>query len=532
MAFEASSLELILTEPANSGSPVSQPRWRWPLGAAIVLFWLLMMGLLARRELGGRRVEADGAAGPRRASAETLFLALKLPDGERVGLFQMAQAPERRQDRDGVRTNLLARVALDLMGKKSHLRVQGVLWQGGDLAELDARARSADTDFHVEGRLAGGKLAATLETAGEKIPFSLDLGSEVFLDTGLGAALRLPTCQEGEVLRFESFDPLSMSSTPARLECLGEETLELADERTLARKLKVSSGGLDSVAYIDGDGNVLRAETPFGFVLEKISAQEALEPIGEPGEAASAAGDAAGAQDGPGWLGLTAVKAQGEKPVRGARRLLLKVDGGPPPPADGAQAPRADGSFEVFADRRPGAAESGAPSPEERASFLRAEPLIQSEHPKIVAMARQIVGGETDPAKQALLLHDWVFRRLDKEPVLSLPSALEVLERRRGDCNEHAVLYTALARAAGLPSRVAVGLVWSDENAGFFYHAWPEVLLADGWHRLDPTLDQPAADATHLKLLEGGVESWPQLLPFLGRLRIEVLEVEPGSAAE
>lgn len=520
-----------MTEPASPAATLEQkPRWRRPLGVAIVLFWLLMMGLLARRELGGRRVTA-GPEGPPRAASGTLFLALEMPDGERVGLFQMAQTPERRQDRDGVRTSLLARVALDLMGKRSHLRVQGVLWQGGDLAELDARARSNDTDFHVEGRLAGGKLAATLETAGEKIPFSLDLGSEVFLDTGLGAALRLPTCTEGEVLRFESFDPLSMSSTPARLECLGEETLELAGERTLARKLKVRSGGLESIAYIDGDGNVLRAETPFGFVLEKISAQEALEPIGEePAAGASPAGaePAGKAQDGPGWLGLTAVKTAGRTPVRGARRLLLRVAGGPAPPADDAQGPLADGTFEVFADRRPGP----AAAPPDKAPFLRSEPLIQSDHPRIAEMARQIVGAETDPARRALAIHDWVFRRLDKEPVLSLPSALEVLERRRGDCNEHAVLYTALARAAGLPARVAIGLVWSDENAGFFYHAWPEVLLADGWHRYDPTLDQPAADATHLKLLDGGVESWPQLLPFLGRLRIEVLEVEPALAAE
>lgn len=502
-----------MAEPAASHSP----RWRRPLGAAIVLFWLAMMGLLAHRELGGRRVSAT-AEGPRRVSAQTLFLALKLASGERVGLFQMAQAPERRQDRDGVRTTLLARVALDLMGKRSRLHLQGVMWQGGERAEIDARARSNDTDFHLAGKLEGGKLEATLETAGEKIPFHFELGKQLFLDSGLGAALRLPTCEEGEVLRFDSFDPISMSSTPARLECLGEETLHLAGETIVARKLSVHSGGLDSLAWVDGDGNVLRAETPFGFVLEKISAQEALAPLDTEAtpEAASASAE------GPGWLGLTAVKPQGVKPFRDAKRLLLRIQGGPPPPADGAQGPLPDGTFEVYADRRPGRAEA----PADRAPYLRSEPLIQSDHPKMIAAARQIVGAEADPARRALLLHDWVFRRLDKEPVLSLPSALEVLERRRGDCNEHAVLYVALARAAGIPSRVAIGLVWSDENAGFFYHAWPEVLLGDGWHRLDPTLDQPTADATHVKLLEGGVESWPQLLPFLGRLQIEVLAAE------
>lgn len=470
------------------------------------------MGLLARRELGGRRVTATGPAEPRRASAQTLFLGLKLATGERVGVFQIGQVPERRFEVDGMRTSLLARLSLDLLGKRTNLRLQGNLWQGGELAELEARARSNDTDFHVTGRLEKGKLEASLETAGETVPISIPLGRELFLDSGLGAALRLPTCEEGEVLRFESFDPLTLSKSSARLECLGEETLLLAGEQTPARRLKVFSGGFESLAWVDGDGNVLRAETPFGFVLEKISRQEALEPLES----------APSSEDGPGWLGLTAVKPTGKKPFRGAKRLLLRVAGGPLPPVDSAQRQRADGLFEVFA----GQAADPAAAPADLAPFLRAEPLLQSDHPKMISAARQIVGQETDPAKQALLLHDWVFIRLDKEPVLSLPSALEVLERRRGDCNEHAVLYTALARSLGLPARVAVGLVWSDEQQGFFYHAWPEVLLAGSWQRFDPTLDQPTADATHLKLLAGGIESWPQLLPFLGRLEIEVLEVE------
>ena len=477
------------------------------------------MGLLARRELGGRRVEALPADAAVRVGQETLYLALKMASGEQIGLFQMAQAAERRQDRDGVRTRLQARLALDMFGRPADLRLQGVLWQGGDRAEIEALARSGDTDFKLDGRLADGKLEATLDTAGEKVPFSLNLGRQLFLDSGLGAALRLPTCAEGEVLRFESFDPLTLSSTPARLECLGEETLHLAGEEVRVRKLAVGSGGLESLAWVDPDGNVLRAETPFGLVLEKISAREALELF-----AGSAARDqAASAQEGPGLLGFTAIKPGGLAPFRGARRLLLKVAGGPPPPADDAQAPLPDGSFEIVADRRPG---GGGERPADLAPFLRAEPLIQSDHPRIVEMARQIAGSEKDPARQALLLHEWVFLRIDKEPVMSLPSALEVLERRRGDCNEHAVLYVALARALGLPSRVAIGLVWSDEQAGFFYHAWPEVLLADGWHRYDPTLDQSPADATHLKLLAGGVESWPQLAAFLGRLEIAVLAAE------
>ena len=43
---------------------------------------------------------------------------------------------------------------------------------------------------------------------------------------------------------------------------------------------------------------------------------------------------------------------------------------------------------------------------------------------------------------------------------MSLPSALEVLKTRVGDCNEHTTLYVAMARSLGIPARIAVGLVY------------------------------------------------------------------------
>lgn len=52
-------------------------------------------------------------------------------------------------------------------------------------------------------------------------------------------------------------------------------------------------------------------------------------------------------------------------------------------------------------------------------------------------------------------------------------------------------------------------------------------MYLDGrWVWMDPTLDQPLADATHLKLLNGGIESWPRLVPYLGKVQVEALEVQ------
>ena len=71
----------------------------------------------------------------------------------------------------------------------------------------------------------------------------------------------------------------------------------------------------------------------------------------------------------------------------------------------------------------------------------------------------------------------------------------------------------------------------------FYYHAWPEVYLRDQglgirdqdkgmWLPVDPTLNQFPADATHLRLARGGLDKQTVILPLMGKLTMDVLDVE------
>jgi transglutaminase-like putative cysteine protease len=148
---------------------------------------------------------------------------------------------------------------------------------------------------------------------------------------------------------------------------------------------------------------------------------------------------------------------------------------------------------------------------------------MQSSHTRLMAQARQILGAERDAIQAARLLLDWTYTSLAKTPAVGMPTALDVLTTRKGDCNEHAVLFTALARAAGLPARVVAGVVYI--NDAFYYHAWAEVWLGQ-WVAVDPTLHQFPADATHVKFVEGGPEQHTLLLSVIGQLNIEVVEYQ------
>ncbi|MGH7701357.1 MAG: transglutaminase-like domain-containing protein, partial [Gemmatimonadales bacterium] len=161
-----------------------------------------------------------------------------------------------------------------------------------------------------------------------------------------------------------------------------------------------------------------------------------------------------------------------------------------------------------------------APADSALAVWLAAEPLIQADNPRIRAQARLLVGRQRDPVRAAEALARWVHDEMRREPTVSVPNAVQVFETRRGDCNEHTVLFVALARAAGIPARPVAGLLYLDGR--FYYHAWPEIYLG-GWVAVDPTLGEFPADAGRVRLVVGGLARHVDLLRLVGRLELEVL---------
>lgn len=158
-------------------------------------------------------------------------------------------------------------------------------------------------------------------------------------------------------------------------------------------------------------------------------------------------------------------------------------------------------------------------------SYLTGDVSMPVFDPVIQKKAREIVGDESDLWKRALLVHNFVFKHLKKDPYVSLPDALEALQSGRGDCNEHAVLFTSLARAAGVPARMLVGLVYSDSfygdgRPGFYYHAWVEVYTGVEWVSIDPTWNQIPSDATHIAFVEGGADQQIQIASIMGKIKL------------
>ncbi|MCP5180693.1 MAG: transglutaminase domain-containing protein [Pseudomonadales bacterium] len=122
-------------------------------------------------------------------------------------------------------------------------------------------------------------------------------------------------------------------------------------------------------------------------------------------------------------------------------------------------------------------------------------------------------------ASLSQLVHDWTalrglppHRRADRLLTVvrdalryqegAAPETLDrVIARGYGECTEFADLFTALATAAGLPSRTVIGLAYQARQPwGFAFHAWVETWVDDHWEVIDPTWGQRFADVTHLPL--------------------------------
>ena len=149
-------------------------------------------------------------------------------------------------------------------------------------------------------------------------------------------------------------------------------------------------------------------------------------------------------------------------------------------------------------------------------------------HPDVIAAAKRIVGTETDARKAAQKIADFVFTLKKQSPEVGEATAVEILRDRQGDCSEHALLFVALCRAAGIPARrcsgfVCVGSIWGA-------HAWAEIWTG-AWMGVDPTTNDVGQGARYLFY---GYDDDPKSHPGLvtararGRMRIETTHLDEG----
>jgi transglutaminase-like putative cysteine protease len=501
---------------------VPVPRGLAHVGSILVLLaWVASMVVLAHRAFSSSPIAlaADLAGYTPAAQWRGVYYR-----GEKIG-FSVGQTTPVE---DGYEMREDGRLQMTLLGATTAVRLSG-------RARVDKAFRLQRFSFSLDPGTGPTEVSGTLEN-GTRLALSVRTPSGVRSETRElpeppALALNLPRVlaarglAPGQETTLSVFDPVTMQNVPMTLRVRSREVVRAAGRPVPAFLVEARFAGITTRSWITDVGETVREESPMGLLTVRETPEQAQ------------------ALAVPGWVQADLLEASAISPSRPLRiddpttvaRLRIRLSG-----LDAFDRADLDGDgqslegADVLEVRDPRDLAPG-PAPADLARHLRAEPFLESDAPEIRAEAQKAIAGAAEPRLRAERLVRYVHAILEKRPTISLPSALEVLKTRVGDCNEHTALYVAMARAAGVPARMATGLV--ELRGAFYYHAWPEVFVAETsgsrgvWLAVDPTLDQFPADATHVRLARGGLERQAAILSMVGRAKLEVLHVElrPGA---
>lgn len=406
--------------------------------------------------------------------------------------------------------------------------LQGSLDRNYAIRRVGFELSSDLMSMKADGVTQGKELVLTLHTAGQDIEQRIPFDEPPTLGREFVMAERLAQAKVGDSFSFSEFDPTTQKSIPITARVVALENLDWNGKAVPCVKAEVTYAGQMEYNWISRDAEILRTVSPAtGFEYRQETREQALKVDWA----------AAGGVD---LASALMVKSSRDLPdPRAATLLRAKLAGAPLDGLDLTAPGRqdfADGVVTIAKDEPTQGvgyslplAESDPAQADQLKEFLTASAFIQSDDPKIRTAAAEAGGSGAGAVDTAQRLTAWVSSNVRDSMVVSVPSALEVLDKKKGACKEHTVLFVALARALGLPARPVSGIVYMDETAvpGFYYHAWAEVWLpgldgAGRWYAVDPTFNQFPADATHIKLKEGELREMIELMQVIGRLRVEV----------
>lgn len=350
--------------------------------------------------------------------------------------------------------------------------------------------REAGSERTGEGYRDGDRFEVRQTVGGRLTTRSYPMGDDVRLATSL-EWLFLKSPKAGAVYRGQSIDesegdiqPFELSIGPRR------------DGKPFLVKEKI--GGIESELTVDAKGNVLSSElVGSGITMRRMSREKAVRP-----------------EEAVDIFGAATFTVDAALPARyrldGITLSFEREHGDPPKvPSYPTQTSQRRGSKVtvstkvVMPPKKPASLPMSVKG--ELSKYLSGTDYEDLQDEKLIAVVEREVGDAKDAWTAAKNLNGFVHAHIaDKTLAHAFDSATEALDAKAGDCTEHAVLFSALAKIAGIPTKLATGLVYvGGAEPSFGYHEWVEVWLGDAWHPMDPTFGQDIADATHVKLSEG-----------------------------
>ena len=485
-------------------------------GIVVVILWLFMIGSLAKNlhiDPQGENIASAQVKG-KIESAEREWKEIYLNNkkvGYSVNLISPFEEGYFLQEEIFLRLKLMGLASSVYTATQCRLDAQFLL------KSFDYSMKSGVVAFHISGQVKDKELTIKTGKGKKERTQVIPLTTSPMIGASVGQFLKVKKITVGDTFTIPLFDPATMAQKEAMIRVVSKESLRIDKISYSAFRLEAEMWGQTLNFWLDEDGTTLKEEGLMGLTIVKSSPARAprdLEYIGEDID----------------FYESASVKVERKLPdPNRVEYLKLQVDGiddaGLDPRVLNAGRQRFHkGVMEISREAPPFKDTQTRPyegSDENIRAFLKPELNIESDDPAILKKAKEIVGEEKNALIATRRLSIWVYLKLDKRPVLTIPSATVVLETRVGDCNEHATLLTALLRASGIPAKLSIGLTYT--RGQFFYHAWTEAYVGE-WISIDATQNQLPVDATHIKLVEGNLDKQVAIAGLIGKLKLRVLD--------
>ena len=437
-------------------------------------------------------------------------------DNDRAGFYRQKIS----ESGDGFLMEGYGSVRIKVMGfsREASTRESYLVAPNMSLRSFEVEQTINGASSRLLGKISAGILKIKREVDGNITDKQFKLKGEIYPGPALNIYPMMHDITAAKSYKILTFDPEDIKIKEVRISVLGEDKTPSGQPALKLRNNLYPFVNND--IWMDEQGNTLLESVRDGLVTTKSEDSKTL--------GAFVGGLALAKKD----LIYDFSLVRAEPPIKDPRNLkglAVEISGwndSLPLLQDGGQLVEKSGegiiTIKTGSALPPLPAGAAAPSVE---AYLKSAEKIESDSPELIAKAKELANGKNSPDEIARALASWTADWL-KDTVEDGGGALASYKSRIGNCQTHARLYTALARADGIPTRFVSGLVYM-EGKGFLYHSWAESLLEGHWVAIDPTYNQVPADPTHLKFFEGHLpEDMAPIIAIIGRIKIKVLEVK------
>jgi hypothetical protein len=369
---------------------------------------------------------------------------------------------------------------------------------------LDAKSAPVEMEFQlksngrtqkVDAKFGDKEVAVTVNNSGAGRTFTLKRPSGPIVDDPMTLFV---SRKQGapQSSKCYIFDPSTVSFIQNEVKIIGTKTMTEKGRSIKVTVVDIVDPRETTRAYLDESNNLVRAESLMGIVMLPESAAVAMEAPAKYSKGVdigfSTSITPTGRLDDPAATTELKMKLVGKDLASIPNDEAQSVTG-----AGGAwtldiHPPRLQGGVSIT--------EAGRQKPE----FTKPDLNVPSDSSEFKNLARKIVGGKTNVLDAAVAIKDWVYSTMRPNAGIGvLRDASEVLKTKEGVCRDYAILTATLLRSAGIPTRLASGLVTWDGT--FYYHAWDEVWDGAYWIGIDSTTTDRQISAAHVKLAQGSV---------------------------